>query len=138
MIDPGRLLVVEITGARFPSKTSTPGVSVTGGAGAIAPVAGAGVTSPKPLRKTAAAEPAIAGLVQSFNVPSALRATAASPIATMPPHTVYPGNGLAAAADERKTAGCRSTTPSVRVSDKGSGVCLSANCIWTVVWPAIS
>ena len=34
------------------------------------------------------AEPATAGFVQSFKVPSALRATAASPSATVPPQTV--------------------------------------------------
>jgi hypothetical protein len=45
VIDPGRLLiVVDMTGARFPSRASTPGVSVTGGVGAVAPVARAGVT----------------------------------------------------------------------------------------------
>jgi hypothetical protein len=139
VIAPGELKVVEVVGPKvLPSRAVTPGVRTTAGAEAIAPVARAGVTGPNPSTKTVITEPAIAGLVQSFNVPSALRATAAAPKAITPPHTVYPGYRLPDAAGVRKTLGCRSTTPSVKVSDSGSGVRWSITCICTVDWPSIS
>src|ERR1017187_4816692 len=114
-------LVVAMTVVPVKGPGVRDGGRATAGLGAITPVPSAGVTAPKPLRKTVTFEPAIAGLAQSFTVPSSFRAKAAWPNPVAPPHTDQPGYGLVNAACERKIAGCRSTTPSVRVSDTGFG-----------------
>src|SRR5580700_4516443 len=140
-MDPGRL-VVAMTVVPVKGPGDSDGARAAAGPGAITPVPSAGVTGPKPPRKTVTTEPAIAGLEQSFTVPSAFSANAAWPSAVVstvaPPHADQPGNGLATASGERKIAGCRSTTPRVRVSDTGFAIWLLNTCICTVLAPAIS
>ena len=91
---PGMVLVVVVSGARFGSRKTTPGVSVTAGVAAAVPVVRFGASWPSPFANRVTVEPATAGLVQSFRVPSVFSAIAAGPMERVSPHCVQPGNRL--------------------------------------------
>src|ERR1017187_9079539 len=101
------VLVVVVTDPRVGAKKTTPGVSVTAGIAAAVPVVRFGVSWPSPFTNSVTVEPATAGLVQSFRVPSAFSAIAAGPMERVSPHCVQPGNRLVRPGIERKMAGWR-------------------------------
>src|ERR1039458_4737777 len=94
VMEPGRLFVA-MTVVPVKGPGASDGARATAGPCAITPVPSAGVAGPKPLRKTVTTEPALAGLAQSFTVPSAFRANAACPKACVVPH-VDSGNVIVA------------------------------------------
>src|SRR5579863_2708249 len=100
VMEPGTL-VVAMTAVPVKGPGARDGARSTAGLFAIAPVLRAGVTGPVPLRKIVTVEPTVAGLVQSFTVPSAFSANAACPSACVSPHVDKPGRELAEAAAER-------------------------------------